>query len=255
MNRAISTVDASGKETRYAYDIFGNLTRVIDVRVSEGSSPVTTEAVKEFWYDLDGRVVLEVRPAFETWSLPLTYIYSPDALEKGLVFKTYDAVGNLIRITDERGFVTRNWYDLLGRKVAERNGDGALRTFIYNVFGDVTSTTLDRTARSTLDVSDAAPLPVVAAADAITMRYEYDAKGRLTTTTWPQVTVTTLTDTDTATAVGAPTVSQSSSKLSTRTTYDAWGNVVSVRDANGATTTATTTSTGAWWRRWTPPVT
>ena len=46
MNRAISTVDASGKETRYAYDIFGNLTRVIDVRVSEGSSPVTTEAAE-----------------------------------------------------------------------------------------------------------------------------------------------------------------------------------------------------------------
>jgi YD repeat-containing protein len=108
--------DALNGETRYAYDLLGNRTRVTD---AEGR-------VTQFVFDDMGRLK-EVRD-------PL--IESPTDLVTRMAV---DEAGNVIERTDRKGQLSRFSYDNLNRLTRAEYADGAVVTQAYDVWGDLIS--------------------------------------------------------------------------------------------------------------------
>lgn len=51
----------------------------------------------------------------------------------------YDAEGNIVKVTDPNGAVTWNWFDKLGRKINQLDGEGYLTKWTYDAEGHVLS--------------------------------------------------------------------------------------------------------------------
>ena len=194
------TYDASGRQLSET-DPLGHVTT--DVYDDAGRLASTTDAnghTTSYAYDVAGRVVSETAP-------------DPDgggALAAPVTRYAYDDVGNKVSQTDPRGSTSTFAYDAANRLVSETgpdpDGPGPLAapvtTHAYDANGDLVSTVEPRGNVPGADPAD------------FRTTYAYDAAGRLLRTTDP---------------LGNATL----------TTYDAVGNVSSVRDANGHVTTYT----------------
>lgn len=237
----VSVTDPLGNETTYTYDGAGRVATRVDPKGNlPGASPA--EFRWSYAYDESGRQLTETDPlghmstnAYDdAGRLVSTTDANGHTTSSGyddagrLVSETgpdpdgggplaapvtryaYDEVGNTVARTDPRGSTTRYAYDAANRLVSETgpDPDGAaplaapLTTHAYGADGNLASTV--------------EPRGNVAGADPAEFRtsYDYDAAGRLVRTTDP---------------LGHVTVS----------TYDAVGNLASVRDANGHVTSYT----------------
>ncbi|MES2443102.1 MAG: hypothetical protein V4574_09750 [Pseudomonadota bacterium] len=143
--------------TRYTYDGRGNQETVID----PNGNTVTRS------FDLNGRVLSEA-----------------DALGATTYFQ-YDALGNVVKVTDPRG-ISYNYYDTLGRLVATRDAENYVTTQTYNAFGEVASVTRHSVRATNTAAVGALPSWTWDGTDVpVTTSYEYDKLGRLAKVTDP----------------------------------------------------------------------
>ena len=213
-NRTVSQTDALGNTATFRYDAVGNQVEVRDLR---GFATV-------FEYDGNNRKVKEIRPPVEVFTIeggPRTL--SPTVMTR------YDAVGNVVQVTDPNGFVTTSYFDGNNRMVAEVSGDNVLCEYSYNASGEETSKTTHMT-RLAASAHDPAVRPTPPAGERRVVTYAYDLAGRLTQTTYPPAEITALTNTDT----NNPTPIKVIAQVTERKTYDAFGNEVESFDRNGS---------------------
>ena len=213
-NRVTSVDDGAGSVLRYGYDRVGNLISATD---ANGYTTLTD-------YDDANRAIERREPTVGV------YRWVAGALTSATVTPTastlYDATGNIRQITDTRGFVTTRWFDEAGNVIAERTGDGAVRTYSYDALGSLLTVTQDMAFHNEPILLNSPP---VLSADVHTITNEYNLLGKVSRTSYSQITVT---DVD-ATNPAAPT---SSTRLVTPeelNLYDAFGNLVESVDRNG----------------------
>ncbi|SFC97263.1 RHS repeat protein, partial [Collimonas sp. OK412] len=135
-NRRIYSVDAMGAVTQQIYDANGYVTQTVryakSVAIPVITAPAVDDSVTVYVYDAAGRVIQQTKAAGTAAS--------------GTVIYGYDAMGNAISITNERGYTTTQQFDSLGRKVSTSvplndGADGktpqyAVTTTQYDAFGN-----------------------------------------------------------------------------------------------------------------------
>jgi len=141
---------------------------------------------------------------------------------------TYDSDGNVVKSVDANGNVVYSWYDKLGRKTDQLDGEGYLTHWDYYSDGNV-STEKRYATQWTGTVSTSAPPAVVSDAtnDRVT-NFTYDRNGRRLTETRTGVTAWTVSSSN-----GALTAASASSTITY--TYNGLGEVTSKQEATGDT--------------------
>ena len=185
-----SLTDANNSTSTYNYDVFGRLLETREPK--SGTDTVVTPAPK---YDPNDNVLEAYAPYINTAPATLTTwsnTYDPmDQLESSSAPKdsadgpdrttsyTYDAVGNLLTVTEPKGnntpnvaddFVTANHYDTLDQLDSVTNADNDKITYAYDDTGNLSTVTDPKKVAST-DPSD------------FTTKYTYDLDGRVLTVT------------------------------------------------------------------------
>jgi RHS repeat-associated protein len=230
----VAVRQADGSLTRTVYDALGNVLERIEAPLPDYPSRVT-----HYEYDSlyrQQRVIQNYDPARpqnaeNQWNIVTTYQYDPlgntlavtdtlghttrtayDALNRPItvtdplnqtVVSSYDAVGNLIAQTDPLGSTTRYTYDAANHQIAVADPLGNLTRYAYDASGN------------RIAMTDA---------NGIVTRYEYDALNRL---------IAVVENYRPGQAADAQT------NVRTEYAYDANGNRVRIRDANGHETTFT----------------
>ncbi len=92
---------------------------------------------------------------------------------------TYDAGGNVVKMTDPNGGETFSWYDLLGQKTAQLDAQGYLTSWAYDPDGNVTTERRYVTRFTGTAALSAPPALSTVAADRVT-QYGYDRNGNRT---------------------------------------------------------------------------
>jgi YD repeat-containing protein len=192
------------------------------------------------------------------------------ALPEAETRTTYDAVGKPLTATDPLGRVTRNTYDGLGQLVkvtepdttADLTDNPTVQTLythhgkpwkVIDQMGNVTTTTYDAAGRAVEVKAPAVNGPGGQAVQAITTM-EYDAAGNTIAVTdaLGRVTETVYDERNRPVAVYAPTVWDANAaqfvRSTSRTTYDALGQVLTVTDPMGAVTTKHYDHAGRNWK-------
>jgi RHS repeat-associated protein len=218
-NRETSSTDPEGVATSRTYDAAGNM-------LTETASGATTTRT----YDGLGRTVTEDASGVAT-----SYMYDgqgnvttsiTDGVDRAM---TYDLAGRLETETEDASglaLTTSHAYDRLGRETATTDPNGVL-----------TTTTYDRAGRTSSTIAnDVAGTP--GAGEDQTTSYAYDRAGNQTGVTDPAGTLTTTVydALDRATTTIANDVASPSGPdqdVTTRTLYDAAGNVVATVDPGG----------------------
>ncbi|MGF6696601.1 YD repeat-containing protein [Paraburkholderia sp. MM5496-R1] len=216
------TADALGYITSNTYDAFGNRVTAAD----------QNRNITQISYDVLNRAVRVVSP---TASIVLT---------------EYDAFGDAVKVTQDTKAVTRMEYDRLGHLVRSTDAEGYGEIYAYDAFGNRTgytnkvggqfSYTYDRRG---LMLSET--LPVTSGGQAVVNTFEYDARGNRIATIEAQglkeerVTRYGYDLLDRQITLTGVSVYQAGFPASTTETrvYDAQGNLTSITDANGHTTT------------------
>ncbi len=149
LNRVVVSINAVGTYTANSYDKNGNITatRVYAAAATipaDGGSeeevpaaPAGTYRETTFVYDNLNRLTSNSIAGIKTgvfngtsWVSATTTI--TDTYE-------YDAAGNIVKDTDANGNVTWSYYDALGRKTTQIDGEGYRTDWTYNADGNVTS--------------------------------------------------------------------------------------------------------------------
>jgi len=221
--RIVRTTDALGHTTTYQYDKLGREIAVT-TPVPDSSGPLTASTTR-YGYDAQGNLqyVTDALGAFlGDPNHTTTYQYDklgritamiqaePDGLglsTRPTTTYTYDANGNLVSVTDPRGFTTEYAYDEQNRKIEQvqpaTDGSGPLTTRYYY--------DNDGNRRYVVD-----PLGTDPSQTAYTTEYQYDAINRRTAVIQP--------DPDGSGPLTRPTAIYA---------YDQNGNLASVTDPLG----------------------
>ncbi len=237
----VSTTDPRGNVTRVEYDSLNRKTAIVSPSPDGSSDPGPTVSMT---YDENGNLETTTDARGNAAANPedaalfrTTYVYDtlnrkisqtlPDAdgndatVDTPITTYRYDKAGNVVAVTDPRGFVTETDYDDLNRVVAIRNATLGISSL--TAFGTTVTATATGHGFSTGDhvvVQDAAEADyngvfAIHVIDADTFTYELaDAPSLFD-------------------AGGTPRVSAATAS----STYDAVGNVISTTDSFGATTT------------------
>ena len=170
LNRLIRMTDPNNGRTRYQYDPLDQLSRVTD--------PLDNSTD----YAVDG----------------LGNVKATDSPDAGMMTRTYDAAGNVLTETDARGKTTRFEYDALNLLTRIVYDDGTKETRTYdpgtNSLGLLTSITDPYGSTSWTYDSHERITRRRHEFDGmiLTLRYSYDAQGRLTQITYPSGKILTL---------------------------------------------------------------
>ncbi|MBI3348492.1 MAG: putative Ig domain-containing protein, partial [Burkholderiales bacterium] len=241
----VQSTDPRGNVTKFTYDALNRRVDRIDA----------LNQVSTLHYDKVGHVIESIdetgrRTAYEVDAQGRTLKITdadPDgqagAQAAPVTRYTYDAMGNVLTVTDALNHVTRHEYDKLGRKVKTTDALNGVFTLAYDKVGNIVSST-DALGRHTVSVYDALdraievrqPDPDGAGSQAAPVSYlSYDAVGNLLTMTDAIGAVTTYVYDDRNRAVKM--IDALNGVM--RTGYDAAGRVASVTDALGRVTTTT----------------
>lgn len=170
----------------------------------------------------------------------------------------YDAEGNIVKVTDANGTATWNWFDKLGRKTDQLDGEGYLTRWTYDAEGHVLSEVRFATKFTGTPVLGTPPTVGTNGADRTTI-YTYDLNGnRLTEKRTGVAAWTVNASTGALTAAGTDAIISygynALGQVTTKTVagsliatyvYDGTGRLTSEQkaaytDANGASVTPTT---------------
>lgn len=221
---------AGGIKTAYQYDSRGNMVEKIEAYEKDEARTTTYE------YDFANRLTKKISDPVRVLSADKLNQELREVVES----YSYDARGNLTRITDAALQNTYFFYDTRNRKVAEVNAVGTLSTWTYDLNGNVVATrtyptpvSMTQHAAQTLERAFGSDRP--AAPDSLANTefretlYAYDKNNRLVSTTVKGVRVGSF-DTGTyetsLSGVAFPDVV-------TTIAYDAMGNVIKQTDARG----------------------
>jgi YD repeat-containing protein len=219
--------------TYYGYDANGNLKFVTDPR---GSGPGDPQYTTWYFYDAMNRQVLVIDPLGEDFQLNSIPNVAPTPQPAHSVLTTYDAVGNVIAVTDELFRTTNYTYDNLGRKTAEIDpdpGTGRPTTrYAYDANGNLVSTTdpLGHTTTTAYDLLNR----VTKTTDALnnTTISVFSAVGNLLSVTDPDNNKTSYT----FDVLGRVTTETDALGHTTLFVYDAAGNLRQETDRDGRVT-------------------
>jgi RHS repeat-associated protein len=194
----LTSTDPLNHQTTYTYDSLNDVTSVTD--------PLNVATT--LTYDTAGNLASSSRPLVGTSDHQVTSYSYGDAQHPGDVTamtdpdnKTwtygYDSYGNLTSSTDPLGNKTTYGYDTIGRKTSQVSPKGNVTggtpadyttNFVYNAFGDLTSST-DPLGHQTQKSYDAdRNLTSLTDANNHQATYSYDADNELTTVTRPDTT-------------------------------------------------------------------
>ncbi|MES2039352.1 MAG: hypothetical protein V4495_16085, partial [Pseudomonadota bacterium] len=237
LGNVLESRDGEGRLTTRQYDAMGRLTLVKDV---------SGNVLQSFAYDISGNVTSEYgKDGHKTYtydannhrtsvtfdSVAKFELESGYGSSNGLTTMQYDAVGNVIQITNAAGFKTTNYYNRDNRLIAQLDTDNVLHEFDYDAFGDKIAermymTRLDKSAQ------DPAARPVAPAGEVRVYGFEFDVMGRQVRKLYPQVVITHLGNSTTSN----PTASQNLERPEETARYDAAGNVIESVAVNGSHT-------------------
>ncbi len=242
LDRRIRVTDAMGNETRFEYDLNGNLTRTTtygetnDVPGNAGNRRLSDT---RYQYDPLDRLVT-FRPAFfDIW----TELSTGDGFQDNTL--EYAPNGQLTRVTTDRGFSTRYTYDTAGRLIRETDAKTNRVDYTYDANGNVLTAT--QTGRSDVGGPDEVFVKsfsydalnrCVADWDNVgnTNRYAYDSRGNLVRHIDP---LGFILDGD-FDSISRPTSRKGgvggSAQQTTRYSWDAASRLVAVTDGNTNTT-------------------
>ncbi|MEV6675066.1 RHS repeat-associated core domain-containing protein [Streptomyces sp. NPDC051162] len=240
------------KVTRYTYDATGN-----QVTLTAADNSKTTRT-----FDSSGRLLTVTDPrgnASDADPAKFTTTYTYDAADRiasvtspppstggagGTTRYAYDAVGNLISVTDGAGNTSTYAYDAANRVTASRDAAGNVSTRSYDSMGNLAASIDATNAKTTYTYDKAGRLLSMTSprgnADGsktadFTWKYGYDQVGNQLTVTDPSGS-TTATEYD---AEHRPVTLTDALGNSSKIKYDAAGNTVQTADALGKITTYT----------------
>lgn len=193
--------------TRFAYDVFGNLSEQIDAR---------------------GGIISR------TWNAMGKQLSETDQLYNSTTYR-YDRLGNLTAEIDGLGNTQYSFYDLSGNMTQKIDGEGNSTTYTYDVFGRKTQVVnaLGQSVQMSYDQRDR----LVSAEDGLgqisTYAYDgrdnriqtIDANGHTSSQEW-----------DGLGRVVDTITYQNGNEIHERKAYDAYGNLISEIDAEGRAT-------------------
>ncbi|MFZ2872494.1 RHS repeat-associated core domain-containing protein, partial [Zavarzinia sp.] len=210
--RTETVFDRSGNPTVHRYDISGNVTSTTDAL---GNTTART-------YDASGNELSVTDPLGNTTRYSYDDKGNRASVTDPLGNRTkyqYDGTGNLISVTDPLGSTTANAYDGSGNLVATANALGQTTNSTYDQAGNLKSTTdaLGRTVAN-FNYDGSGNMTSTTDINGFTRGFVYDANGNQTGTSYVW--------TDPSGNGGTTTVS-------TSTTYNAAGQVVSSTDPLG----------------------
>ena len=271
ISKTITRVSSSGNETlteQYAYDVYGNLTKVIyaDGSItnveydSVGNMTASVDSIGRrtaYKYDLFGNLlkITYCDNSTETFEYDKEgrNVKATDRLGRS-VEMTYDAVGNLISKIYPNGSKVSYTYDAKYRLVSVTGANGGVTSYEYDVLDRNTAITDALGNRTEFGYSTAnGQLETMTDAKGNTYTYGYDLNGNRTSVTMPDGTsVTTAYDargrvisqtdqyghTTKYTYDGANRLTSVTDTLEStwKYSYNSVGELVSVTDANGNTT-------------------
>jgi RHS repeat-associated protein len=187
--RRPTRITSPGREERFTYDAAGNLSAreawgAIDP--NQPGAPLTLSRAWRMTHDIDGRLIHEEGPRSDTGKLGTLARHSyrgadaPNCAQgacdyrKGDLWKSEDALGHAEEILA---------YDPGGRVRSRRDVQGTVFSYMYSPRGWMTEAKEARSdgviASTTLTYTPRGDVASVTDADGITLRFEYDAAGRL----------------------------------------------------------------------------
>ena len=218
----ISTTDAKGRTTTYEYDANNQQTRIL---YPDGTTRSTA-------YDKLGQIISQTDQA----SRVTQFEYEKrgklakviDALS-GVTQFAYDETGNLITQTDANNHTTRFEYDKAGRRTKRTLPLGMSETYVYDAAGNLSSKT-DFNGKRTTFTYDGLNRILTKTPDPSTgetaVTFAYTATGQ-------RRTMTDATGTTTYTYDGSNRLASKQTPFGTLSyTYDAAGNVLTLRSSN-----------------------
>lgn len=213
LNRLTTQVNALGNITSYTYDELGNQLSVTD--------PLGRISYME--YDALGRMIKQIDPA------------------GGVTTFTYDLAGNLLTTTDPNGHSTSMTYDVMGRMINQTDANGITTTFSYDADGNLLSQT-DNAGNQTRFVYDPLNRQIQSIDPLGSISYSYydansnfvgkiDANGFATQYDYNKVgnLIAVIEN------VNPNGVVDNQTNVRTEYTYDANGNLQTIKDARGVT--------------------
>ncbi|MBL8793407.1 MAG: SBBP repeat-containing protein, partial [Planctomycetia bacterium] len=284
-SNVLAVTDGRGVKTSFTYDVLNRLATRIDAATVPGGLPALNHAspVTTYNYDANDNLLSVTDPRGVTTSFAYDAIDRRTRMIEAFATPTnlpglnhaspvwtyvYDAVDNLLSVTDARGVTTSYAYDVLNRRTAIHEAFNAptslpglnhappVTTFVFDAVGNVLSLTdargvttsfaydnLDRRVRTIEAFAAPTALPGLNHAPPVTT-YAYDANDNVVGITDARGVGTSLSydalnrlavRTD---AASAPTALPGLNHASPVTTfaYDIGSNLLSVTDARGVTT-------------------
>ncbi len=202
-SNVVRTVDAQGRENRFAYDSNGNVTGAVDaignlteigyngfskptnvIRRLANNTPINSSAT----YDpVTGRLTSSTDPLGNTTSFSYTMRGQLrtviDARGKITTFD-YNTDGDLIKVTDPLGNFATFEYDLNGRRIKATDPLGFSTSFAYNTASQLQKTTDALLGETSLAYDGKRNLASVTNARGnLIESYQYDDRDRVTQTT------------------------------------------------------------------------
>ena len=236
MGNNTAVLFADGTQNTYTYDASGN---VVKETLADGTELTYT-------YDLLNRRVSETDKKGRT----VKYEYYPNGNPYKITYPdgtyelyTYNNRWKVASVKDTAGYVTSYEYDAMGNVTQERDALGNAYSYTYDTFGRVIKTT-DPNGNSTTYAYDANG-NCIRTTDALgnSVYMEYDALNRMTRAYRKDKAGVEYSIHYTYDALGrVSSVTDELGNVNTMT-YDKAGNVISVTDANGVTTSASTYDT------------
>ncbi len=241
LDRVVEQVSPLGTVTTFIYDANGNVTekRVYATLITppadaSGSAPSASGTYRstQYTYDALNRVTQVKTPSIEVAS----YTTSLGVTTQDLITATqYDAMGNVVKVTDANGNVTWSYYDKLGRKTTQIDALNYRTDWTYDADGNVLSEKRYANAGTTpTGVTTPPSAPTADATNDRTTTFTYDKMGRRLTETRANVVVHNAASPGTTVTVNS-TVTY---------TYNALGEVATKTEAAGDATAYAYDSSG-----------
>lgn len=180
LDQAVKVTDGEGRETRYTYDVLGNV-----LSVSQGTG--VSELHVEYTYDAFGNVTRMSQGKTNPHVTDYEYDYAGRLIKTtdpmGFTEeKTYDKAGNIIRFKDKNGDITTNTYDERNR-LASTSKRGKSISYTYDSVGNMLTST-DESGIIRYEYNSDRTLKKKIMPDNKTISYtEYDGNKRLTSMT------------------------------------------------------------------------